>query len=203
MSKLDQWEFLVFSCFRASLSEVIAAVRVIFAGRIASGRYSLEEWPLELGNSRIGDPRAGGSSGTSAIFYSSMGLPGSCIFVPDGQDGWQTLVNLLSRTLRCTTYRISTSLASVEYPFNSVTVYERGEPVRIVQAMLDGERWAFYTQGGILDFEDPAHYRKRKIAARLDRDIVVSYLDRLGIDVCSEEFWRSSVPAFSLTWHHF
>jgi len=62
-----------------------------------------------------------------------------------------------------------------------------GEPplmyTRTVYAVAQDGRWSWGESGRPMPFEDEERYRARRIRARFDRDLLVSYLGHLGIRV--------------------
>jgi hypothetical protein len=61
--------------------------------------------------------------------------------------------------------------------------------------MREDPSWEFYQRGELRSFEDPANYKKRRIADRLNREILLTYLGKLGWDLANPKFWTSQHPA--------
>lgn len=61
--------------------------------------------------------------------------------------------------------------------------------VRTLSAHCRDGRWSWYTSGTMQDFERPERYERRRIAQRLDRALLVEYLDALGIPVDDPSFF--------------
>lgn len=57
-----------------------------------------------------------------------------------------------------------------------------GERHRFVSALREGTRYKFDQSGTPLPFENPDHYTRRLIKDRLNRDIIVEYMEALGVD---------------------
>ena len=68
-----------------------------------------------------------------------------------------------------------------------------GEPpnmgVRTIAAHAEDGRWTWHTSGPLQSFEQPARYTARRKRDRLDRPLLVGYLDALGIRVDDEAFY--------------
>jgi hypothetical protein len=60
----------------------------------------------------------------------------------------------------------------------------------------DSDKWKFYEEGTVLPFEDVNNYKKRKIADRLNADIIDDYLKQNGIDISNSSFWVSNGMAY-------
>ena len=84
---------------------------------------------------------------------------------------------------------------------NAFSYIEKGKEVRIVYAMKD-PKWKFYCQGEIQPFEDKELYQRKMIKRRLDKDALISYCIKLGIDIRDDAFWESqqSVLVERLSW---
>jgi hypothetical protein len=152
---------------------------------------------------KIGDPKVGAATGSSVVLFSPMTAPALCCFVSDAQDGWYTLGNVLCSKLRCEAFKISMSLPSRDYPINQLIAYAEGEDIRWVRAMQDDPNWEFLSTGALLPVERPEYYKKRRIRDRLTREILVGYMQELGIDIADDDFWRAAGPAFYVIWRHF
>jgi hypothetical protein len=203
MLRIDDWEPLNFTCFKAPLARVEAATREVLADDIPTGKRVFERGPLDLDRVKIGDPNVGGRIGASVVLFSPLTAPGFCCFVSDAQDGWATLVNVLSGNLRCDAFKISTSLPCPEYPMSRLSAYAEGECLRVVCTMRDDPSWVFYSKGAVLPVERPEHCKRRRIKDRLTREILVSYLRDLDINISDDDFWRATGPAAYVIWRHF
>ncbi len=45
------------------------------------------------------------------------------------------------------------------------------------------DKWIFYEEGSPLDIEDENNYKNRIIKKRLNSDIIIEYLNKIGIDL--------------------
>ena len=163
MPRIDDWETLTFACFKTPLARVEAAPREVLADHIRSGKHVVEMGLLDLDRVRIGDPNVGGRIGSGVVLFSPAAAPAFCCFVSDTQDGWATLVNLLSEKLWCDAFRISTSLLGPEYPMNQLVAYSGGECIRVIYAMRDDPNWVFFSEGALLPMERPGHCTRRRM----------------------------------------
>ncbi len=68
--------------------------------------------------------------------------------------------------------------------------YDDGDKVeRSIACLKDGPRWVFETVGDPLPFEEPDHYRARRVRDRFPRDLLARYLRAIGIDAFNPEFF--------------
>lgn len=58
---------------------------------------------------------------------------------------------------------------------------------RIIYAIKE-ERWVFYEEGDVLQFENPDYYKRRKIKDRLNSEIIIEYLSKCGINLFDIDF---------------
>jgi hypothetical protein len=116
-------------------------------------------------------------------------------FVTNMPDGWPTLLNFYLTHYDREIFRIRLSDEIEEYPANQIEYKTRHEK-RIVQALRDSDKWKFYEEGTVLPFEDVNNYKKRKIADRLNADIIDDYLKQNGIDISNSSFWVSNGMAY-------
>jgi len=71
---------------------------------------------------------------------------------------------------------------------------------RRLMASKDEAGWDFAQEGPVQSFENPAHYTKRMVRDRLNREIITEYLEKLGFMITQEGFWATDKPAHFL-WH--
>lgn len=57
-----------------------------------------------------------------------------------------------------------------------MTLYERGEHIRSLSAIRDGERWSWHERGDPLPFEQTERYAERRIQHRFTPDMLDDYL---------------------------
>lgn len=79
------------------------------------------------------------------------------------------------------------------YPNAVVGLYENGIRIRYVQSIYAENGWEFFAFGDVQQFENLLYYKKRKIKDRLNRNILVEYMLKNGLDVRSDDFWRTNI----------
>lgn len=81
---------------------------------------------------------------------------------------------------------------------HELRTYRHGQLERIVRAMDEEgpQRWC--VDGPPLPFEDLPRYRARRIIDRLDRDLLVRYVENWGAPLSATSFWQSDAPGVEL-----
>ncbi len=196
MTSLKDFEFLVIGLFRAPLADVRAAAYNIL--ELSTGRYVVRDAPLNIRSIYVGRPPSGGAHETRAVLFEPASSHGTTAFFTNLEDGWNTMCNILAGRVPGEHVQVRSSIEQDDYPLSDFEVWEGGTSVRYVRAMLEDPSWEFYQRGELRSFEDPANYKKRRIADRLNREILLAYLAKLGWDLASPKFWKSQLPAVYL-----
>jgi hypothetical protein len=63
----------------------------------------------------------------------------------------------------------------------TMLTYYRGKSSRVIQSYLDGTKWVFYTEGDVLEFENPDYYKARLIRNRFNVTILNEYFEKLQV----------------------
>lgn len=122
--------------------------------------------------------------------FSPLTNENQVVMVTNAQDGLNALTHHISSKLGIFSYNFSMSSKEDEEPKNELLLIENGKIKRVIQAMKD-EKWVFYQEGTMLDFENPDHYKKRMVKDRLNKEILIQYAQKIGFDVLNNDFWRS------------
>ncbi|WP_416762693.1 hypothetical protein ACNI65_09840 [Roseateles sp. So40a] len=180
---------LVFSCFLTEVDHVATALGET-ASRDNGSVYQLIRSPLDLEEVAFGKPSSSGRTKKKAVIFEAQADPVCTVLVSNIADGWHTLVNVLSARLNVPCIQINSTADGVINAFNQFEIQVPGMESRVVHALEDGDRWVFFEKGPIQPFESPEHYKKRRIRDRLRRQDLMAYLEALGIDAQSEDFWK-------------
>lgn len=65
--------------------------------------------------------------------------------------------------------------------------------VRTIEASATDGRWSWHESGTMQPFEQPERYTARKKRDRLDRPLLVTYLEALGIRVDADDFYGDGI----------
>jgi hypothetical protein len=147
-------------------------------------------------------PFSGGKHYPKAVFYNPVCCKEKTIMVSNYSDGWDTLNNLICSKTNSSCYSFKLSNKNIPNALNSFTYRESDSYKRIVSVMKD-PKWIFYETGNALWFEDPENYKQKMIKNRLNREILISYSIKLGINLNDDSFGISDEQAIfieRLTW---
>lgn len=190
MITLADFDFLVLGLFHAPLEVVRKAVGDVLEEYFVPGRFATCQAPLDISTVYEREPPPGGSHGKRAVFFEPMTAPGTTAFMPNYQDGWLTMCNALAGLMPGEHMKIRACVTG-DYPLADFEMWSAGDSVRYVRAMREDPSWEFFARGEPQAFEDLSNYRKKRIADRLDRRILVEYLTKLGWDISQPEFWKA------------
>ncbi len=130
-----------------------------------------------------------------AIFFTPLELSNRTI-VLGNSGGWATLCNYICKNLGLKNFQFDMNAENSEVKRNSLFVNENGRIVRIVQSITnDYNTWEFSSKGLLQPFENPDNYKKRKIQERLNKEILIEYCIKYGLDVLNESFFSSDQKA--------
>lgn len=200
MPTLNDFEFLVLGLFRAPLAVAQSAVTGILDEHFPPGRFVTLSEPLNLSSVYERRPPLGGAHAKRAVLFEPRNAPGTTALIANLEDGWLTMCNAMSSAITGV-HMLARSCVATDYPLTDFEVWEDGTPVRYVGALQDDPSWNFTARGEPRDFEELSNYKRRRVADRLSRDVLVEYLKKTGWDVASPEFWVSTRPAFYLREH--
>ena len=109
-------------------------------------------------------------------------------------DGWPTLLNQYFTRHRKEIIRVTLSNMNRKFPLYRYEQIQE-DNCRIVQVINDDDEWKFFQSGSLLKFENDIYYKNRRIADRLNNEIIKEYLRSNNIDIDHPEFWKSKEPA--------
>jgi len=112
----------------------------------------------------------------SFLIWEPLNSPETSVFAPNIQDGWHTLVNILSTKHLCDSYSIRLSLQDDEYPICELSTYEEGIRRRYIRVMKDDPKWEFFEVGEPYPFEELKNYSKRLKKHRFTKDMLYRYI---------------------------
>jgi hypothetical protein len=136
-------------------------------------------------------PLKGLSLNRKFLIWSPSSNPTTTIFFSNLQDGWHTLIHILSKKYLFPSYTIALENILSEEP-HFLFYYHEGEKERIVRAMKESNRWNFYEEGIPLIFENLDNYTKKRIKDRVTKEMLIGYLKYLNWDILDDAFLNSS-----------
>jgi hypothetical protein len=170
---------------------VVEAIQNILDVWIVKTGYRTNESSLDLSLIYELEPPAGGAHPFKLVAFSPANRPTSTAIVTNFADGWNSLSYALAKKSTSLVVQIISTQDGVEYPKHSFQVWRDGVRNRVVHVLRDSDKWTFFQEGPIDSFETPAHYDRRRIRDRLNREIIVEYVRALGWDIADGDFWRS------------
>ena len=137
--------------------------------------------------------KRGGAHFPKAAFFKPK-LADIIVQYSNYEDGLNSLSCHISDNLNAPFYQFSFSNPDHLDKKFSLQRYANGEISRVVYTMQD-PKWKFHEQGEILSLEDITNYEKKRIPARLNKEIIIEYCARLGFEITNNNFWESAEPA--------
>ncbi len=195
MTTIGDYDFLVIALFNATLKRVVNTTEKIL--QESSIEFNNEKRQLELAWVYRKSPPAGGAHATRSLFYEPETVTGTTAIIANLEDGWMTMCNLLAKQIPGQ-HLLARTAIDTEYPVTDFEIWKNGESARYVQALREEPNWVFFERGEVQAFEEPSNYKKRLIKNRLNRDILISYIAKLGWDLTNPVFWCSKAGAFHL-----
>jgi len=132
------------------------------------------------------------------LLWSPACAPELTAFMPHVSSGDYFVVEYACRRFGFPGVAFRSTSQGVEWPINEFIVYESNELRRHVRAMKDSPRWNFHVEGAPLHFENEAAYTARRVRDRIQRELLLGYVESWGGPVRNPEFWSSRQDAVTL-----
>ncbi len=187
--------FLSLTVINTPCDQVIAAIEKILLRWSSADCFKKSLAPLDLYSLYEVEPPSGGAHFFKVVVFKPGVSSSITVVITNRSDGWNSLSDALSESLKCFQIQAVSSKDGDEYPIHRFQVWRDGISSRIVQALRDSDKWQFYDEGKIENFENPNHYKHRRISDRLSREILIEYFRVLGWDIADGEFWTSGDEA--------
>lgn len=117
------------------------------------------------------------------------------IFLSNLQDGWHTLIHVLSTKFEIEVFQIQHFDNKEDYICS--LFYKKGQDERIVRVMYDG-KLLFWANGHPLPCENLDFYYKKRIKDRFNLSILLEYMRYFDWYIESPKFWESNTEGFYL-----
>jgi hypothetical protein len=129
------------------------------------------------------------------LIYNPEINPKITILLGNGKGCWGSLANNISANLCIDNIQITFN-ENISNDFVNEFAYYNGKThknTREVQGILgDNEKMEFVNGGTPLWFENTEYYKKRKIIDRINKNILIEYSKKLGIDITSDCMFKSN-----------
>lgn len=195
--QIDRFKYFTFTYLDTSLEQIKKYILEKWGG---NDKYRIIDTPFQFNLYHLCPPK-GGAHFEKLYFFTPKLCKNKCIMFSNYSDGLSSLIYQITHFLKTRAYCFQISASDVPDAINAFSCIENGKELRTVYAMKD-PKWKFYSQGEIQPFEDTELYLQKMIKRRLDKDILVSYCVKLGIDIRDDHFWESvqSILIERLSW---
>lgn len=123
-----------------------------------------------------------------SIWYTNIN--GNTIYVDNTGEAYYSLIwNVCTRN-KLEAVHIKLSDDNATYPGYMMNYYNINGEERAIQCYKDGEKWMFHTEGKVQFFEDNKRYSERIKRKRFNREVIIEYCKRLGLDITDSSFWE-------------
>ena len=177
----SDFKYIIFSIFDISdFNKVTDVVKLIFKRELEKGKAYI--YPICPVIEEYINPQSGGSHFPKFSCWQVSHYPNKIFFISNSGDGRITLCNVLRLKLHCSFYQFALSNDNAS-PF---FLFHHSSKQGITRDVLNykEDRWQFYAKGPINSIEEIEFYKNRKIRERLNKEILLHYLKKMGIS-----FW--------------
>lgn len=176
----DNFTYLVFTCFECSdFDKFVETVKEILDDELSNGKAVLNEDEVDIMG--YADPDSYGLPRKFSCWQSAI-YPDKIFFMSNSVDGSDSLCYVINGRLGGAQYTFSMSTFIGTYLYNDFLYSYDGERKRVVKSYLDDTRWVFYEKGEPLFFEDVNNYKARMKKKRLNKEILLDYMSKYGIN---------------------
>jgi hypothetical protein len=185
VSKLDSFSFAIIDCSIIKIKQYLENHHYNY--RITYDNIGIEKFYFDT---MYLQPIKGTAKG---LFYNPDIASDLTIVLGNGRGSWGSLCNNISKNLLVDNIQIEINSENSDINRNQITMYDGKKIIRSVQSILgDGNKMEF-TQGGIpLWFENASYYKKRKIIDRINKEILIEYAYKLGIDLTNNDLFETN-----------
>jgi hypothetical protein len=132
-----------------------------------------------------------GSNNFEAVFYSSELVEYTLLV-----GYWTTLCNFICNKTKAKNYWFF-----FEFNRSVFEYFENGISQRVIQSIVgDEEKWEFFQKGEPLFFENTDNYKKHKISNRINKAIIVNYIQNLGIPILDKQCFAFNKKSLWVSW---
>ncbi len=178
MKDFNNFNFSVFECDFDNFTKAIYNCKWYEQG-LLQNNILIRIQPLNL-DEYINPPH--GAHYEEYSWWTTSNYKDKIFFASNHRDGMSSLCKYVSRELGCKLYRFRISKGEEAYYGCTFSYCNKGKDERSILAYVE-DRWVFWQEGELLPFENPAYYSSRFIKKRLNYDILVEYLGKMGINL--------------------
>lgn len=189
--QIDRFIYFTFTYLDTSLEQI---KKYILEKWGSDDKYRIIDSPFQFNLYDLCPPN-GGAHFEKLYFFTPKLCKNKCIMFSNYSDGLSSLIHVLTNDLKIKAYSFRISANNIPEALNEFSCIENGETLRTVYAMKD-PKWKFYCEGEIQPFEEKEFYERKIIKQRLNKEILISYCVKLGIDIREDSFWKSQQSLF-------
>jgi hypothetical protein len=126
------------------------------------------------------------------LYYNPVNAPNKTIAIGNA-GSWGTLSNYICKNLSSGNFQFDMNSEQSKIIRNTLLFNEKGKTLRSVQCLFSDEdnEWVFFQKGDPLWFENTTYYERQEVNTRLNKDILIEYCEKLGLQVRQDDFFRS------------
>ena len=189
--QIDRFKYFTFTYLDTSLEQIKKYILEKWGG---NDKYRIIDTPFQFNLYHLCPPK-GGAHFEKLYFFTPKLCKNKCIMFSNYSDGLSSLIHVLTNDLKLKAYSFRISANNIPEALNEFSCIENGKTLRTVYAMKD-PKWKFYCEGEIQPFEEKEFYERKIIKQRLNKEILISYCVKLGIDIREDSFWKSQQSLF-------
>ena len=189
--QIDRFIYFTFTYLDTSLEQI---KKYILEKWGSDDKYRIIDSPFQFNLYHLCPPK-GGAHFEKLYFFTPKLCKNKCIMFSNYSDGLSSLIHVLTNDLKIKAYSFRISANNIPDALNEFSCIENGKTLRTVYAMKD-PKWKFYCEGEIQLFEEKEFYERKIIKQRLNKEILISYCVKLGIDIREDSFWKSQQSLF-------
>lgn len=133
------------------------------------------------------------------LLYEPLLNPRKTVFFSNMVDGWYTAVynytRLFKKDVFFPGFAISKGRFEPAYFFRYFKSVNGEVEERTVYVMKEN-RWIFFESGTPLEIELTKNYSKKRKTERLNNEIIIGYLKKVGYDLTQESFYQTNKEAY-------
>ena len=108
------------------------------------------------------------------------------------QDAYNSLIHVWNDRYKKAAITVRLSNDKIcKYPHHEINVKTSKNDERVVYTHVES-KWEFFQSGPVQDFENTDYYKLKRIKDKLDNNVVNEYMEKLGFEIWSEDFYTSN-----------
>ena len=133
------------------------------------------------------------------LLFAPKSNPYTTIMFANIIDGYVNLVKYVSKQCDIEFYNISIFDGSQSQMMNSYHFHYYSKDRERHLLCYQDPKWVFFDEGEPLWFENTSYYKQHIKKNRLNKNIIIEYLESLGWDVNNESFWLPATELYEFS----